>query len=839
MLPLLLHAYLETLKKRPHRQQPLKRHLSAFTQTLSQAISELLYTLCKIRGAKVIVRFFNNEPTLLEPILDVIQGRTLVLLEDHDECESDESQGASKQESLPSSIIIPWEENYILLLWLSHLMLTPFDLDSISSTTTLIDGTVPEALSLPTELPSITLRLVAICVNHFDAAGKKREAAVALLVRLGLRPDMRRVGLLDALVTWASKMLISNDSICDSIYPYLGKLSFLAGVISSSDALVVQPFILPVFQCIQKINAQKTPISKSIKSSALARKIIVKILRALTVTAIQIESQPLVRPTPIITDTLLEEVVEHLLMSLADKEAPVRLAASKALSIITTKLEADMASEVIQAIIDSLEENVTWESHSPKPSDPRSKDPESDEYKLQDPSLSSVNALQWQGLILTLSHLLFRRTLRPERLSLFLNPLKTALQFEQRLSSGSSIGIPVRDAACFGMWSLARKYTTEELLNVNTSTMRAASSRDNDLSVIQVLANQLVTTACLDPSGNIRRGASAALQELVGRHPDRIIDGLTLIQIVDYHAVALRVRALSEVAFEAAKLGNLYWDVLRDGLLGWRGVASPHPVPRRQAAKAVGKLVLLRGRDGVEKSVARILKRLHQLESRDLGQKHGLLMALAAIVEETGDMFSRPIIERPDPIPSNLWEVFQPDLILREKDFTSTLSHPELTAEAACSLISALAIAVSSTKINHLYPSSDTLTHIVNLVSISLERGEDVVVDCASKAMEALFHILSNKARAKIVQSWVSKLRSEVASPIRPPNCGVGYLAALGGIFYMYKDVSPFHQEIVDTLVKQLGLETEVETRIAALKSLRRGVFACQGQLLQRPLMRL
>lgn len=95
-----------------------------------------------------------------------------------------------------------------------------------------------------------------------------------------------------------------------------------------------------------------------------------------------------------------------------------------------------------------------------------------------------------------------------------------------------------------------------------------------DSSVLQVLATELVISASLDPAGNIRRGSSAALQELIGRHPNTIAEGISVVQAVDYHAVALRSRAIMEVAFQASKLAKPYMVGILDALLGWRGVGD-------------------------------------------------------------------------------------------------------------------------------------------------------------------------------------------------------------------------------------------------------------------------
>ena len=827
MIPTLLDAYVEILREQPQSRQLLRWQVSAFTLPLSQAICKILYTLCKVRGVKVIIRIFNNEPRWLEPILDAFQPLTSVSQEDEKGHKFASSRETCRAISLPTAMV--WEEKYILVLWLSHLMLTPFDLASISSSQSFENDAIPRQMELPSGMPPLTLRAISICLENLNAAGKEREAAVTLLVRMALRPDMRKVGLLDAIVQWALSSLTSPNSTTETIYTYIGRLSVLAGIISLADTAVTEPFILPVFKCIQGITFQKTPMSRDIMSSALARKIIVKIFRAIVVVVLQIGSLPLSGPISSNVDDLLEQVIEYLLTALADKDTPVRLAASKALSLITAKLEADMATEVIQAIIDSLEEKIIWDDISLERMSSRNNNPGFKDYEALRFNLSFVDALQWQGLVLTLAHLLFRRSPKPKELPLILNALMLALRFEQRTSNGNSIGTNVRDAACFAIWSLARRYTTKELLMVDISTIRAANNRGRPSSILQVLANQLVVAASIDPLGNIRRGASAALQELIGRHPDTIIEGITLVQVVDYHAVALRARAVKEVAIEAAKLSIQYWDVLMDSLIGWRGIAAPDPESRRLAAYAIGKLVLVRGWDGVEDSTVRVVESLGNSDSRDIERRHGSLLALMAILKESGLLVQSAVVERPVPYLSKLWEMFQSDSFLREKDFISSVSRPELTAEASCCLISALASSTSDASNLISKPSPEVLTRILKLVSISLGRAEDIVINCASEAVKALFQILDDETKEGLVRSWISKTKVEVASLLRSIGSGIGYVAALGAIFNRYREGSSLGQEILDRLAEQAGPGMDIEARVAALESLSRNVFTYKG----------
>ena len=146
------------------------------------------------------------------------------------------------------------------------------------------------------------------------------------------------------------------------------------------------------------------------------------------------------------------------------------------------------------------------------------------------------------------------RSIPSSSLAPVLAALRLALSFEKRsATSATSTGTNVRDAANFGIWALARRYTSAELQAINLISADGLS-----LPALQTLATDLVVAASLDPAGNVRRGSSAALQELIGRNPDTIAEGIQVVQVVDYHAIALRSRAVEEVAIGAASLSDEY-----------------------------------------------------------------------------------------------------------------------------------------------------------------------------------------------------------------------------------------------------------------------------------------
>ncbi|PMD47951.1 hypothetical protein L207DRAFT_479337 [Hyaloscypha variabilis F] len=607
-VPALADALLAYLRSPPSK---LPETNTQLLQPLSRAICRLLYTFCKVRGDKVIVRFFSTETRHLELLLSAIERGS----------QQDDEQSANPE----TADAWEWEERYIVLLWLSQLLLAPFDLASISSEDTddIVQPTIPE-LSWPPNTPGLTLRVITLALQYLSSSGKERDAAKILLVRVAMRKDMQELGILKTLVQWALFSLVSPQA-GHSTYYYIGVLSFLAGMLVSSESTTdMNPYLEDISRTLQKISSGEDPIFKTIKSSAVARKTILKLLRTITVLIIQ---NPDSIPD---SDMAIEATIDHLLDSLADPSTPVRLAASKALSVITLKLPEEMAVQVATAVLEILQKNILYV--------------EKKGQKRTARDLSRVNPLEWHGLMLTLSHLLYRRSIPSVELPDILNALRLGLVFEQRSTSGSSIGTNVRDAACFGIWAMARRYTTVDLQKLKLKDdVFTRGGPVSESSALQILAIELVVSASLDPAGNIRRGSSAALQELIGRHPNTIAEGIKVVQVVDYHAVALRSKAVLEVALQAAELADQYYQGLLNALLGWRGIQDGDDNARRVAADAIGKLVLTKqvtktgtNTGGTWKVVKNAMdlvgQRLRALAAREIEERHGLMLALAAIV---------------------------------------------------------------------------------------------------------------------------------------------------------------------------------------------------------------
>ncbi|QQK44174.1 Tubulin-specific chaperone D, putative [Penicillium digitatum] len=808
LLPPLVDAFLAYLIK--HRTQygsvSTKSSQARNLFPLPRAICRLLYTFCKVRGVKVISRFLNNEPKYLDSMLrafiewDAIRPNSEELVE----------SGTQR---------LIWEERYVMLVWLSHLLLAPFDLSSLSSDSIPVPYDNLQQLTwLPSETPMIAQSLLSLSLHYIGASGKEREAATALLARLALRGDMQALGMLAGLTKWSFAIVQPTGNIdSPSVYACIGVLTFIARLCASGQVEDFAPLVNSVFQQTLSVFQEKSSVSATIQSSALARKIVVKILRNITVMALSLSERGDAHITDYQLSTILEDAIDHFLVSLADKDTPVRFAASKALSIITLKLDPEMGTEVIEAVIGSLGENILYEK---------------DDGSLVTPfearkigthtlkrNLSAVDAQQWQGLILTLSHLLFRRAPPIPQLPEILQSLVSGLGFEQRSSTGGSVGTGVRDAACFGIWAISRKYTTRELLALQPQLV-ASQSGQKEVDVLQKLAVELICAACIDPSGNIRRGSSAALQELIGRHPDTIAQGIPLVQVVDYHAVARRSRALTDVAKATASLDQIYWSPLLDALMGWRGIGSPDAESRRHAAKSIGTLSTQELFKTMKLVLDKLLQTFSSISRNDVESRHGCLLSIAATIdafilhwEASAEKRDTPEARAVSTQVANIWDIFGSVSGPTNDDLTFQTSRPELTAEASSCLIYSLSRSALATDLAQ--PLEPLLNRALQILSLCVSRSDDISIETSSSALAQLFPLLSRSKQQETVRFWFAHLRTSWRLP-----AGRGQILALGTVFRQFGAQSDVQEDIVTEILRYTGEEELIEKRVAAVKCL-------------------
>ena len=805
----------------------------------------------------MISQFLNNEPKYLEPMLDALESWAGKMYSVHEDV-------------TPKHGFMVWEESFIMLLWLSHLLLAPFDLSSMSSDNDgiqLRDSLLRVHLSAT--VPPIAKRLVRMSTYHLGLPSKARETAGTLLVRLAVRTDMRRIGLQKILLDWALSSVCAKSDVVTptSIYGFIGILSFLAGFIISAENEVLKPILSRTYSAVQHAKTDPSPSSAAINSSASAGKLVIKIERTLAVVAMNLDSKSPSDSGSTLGQGSLEDIIDHLLTALEDKDTPVRLAASKGLSVIAVELEPEMVEQIVDMIDERLYEDTWWEDAHAGADVP-------ERFAL---NLGAVSALRWHGLILALSQLIFRGSMPPTSiLDKVICSLTIALRFEQRSSLGNSVGTGVRDAACFGLWSLARRYSTAEIQScklIRTEVHSAAdttgsrpitnSSREcatiptsqvpaqsphptadatgsepskNAESTLQTLANELVAAATLDAAGNIRRGASAALQEMIGRHPAEIKHGIDLVQVVDYHGIALRSRAMTQIAISVSQIEPTYWQSILRGLLDWRGVRSGDGDCRRTAARAIGLLAHSWGLEMVASTVSTLRRRLHDCLVSMVEEKHGLLLALSEVVSRWSNVDSSKrshLSAAAEEQIAQLWHVCYTGSGAETRPMGEMIAkdtkhlQSALRCEAICSLIAALADSILDAKL--LHPSPIELQACLEALMISMRQSNEIVLTASTRAARALFRVLDRDTQESLVSKWVQLLGDSNSPSTKASLAGVA--AALGAVFQHVQASQP-RNLIVDTLTEMISKEHGISLRCTALKSLTTGVLESNGRRL-------
>jgi len=768
LVPPIVEAYLAFL------QISQAKSPSSVTVPLDVAASKLLYTFCKVRGEKIIIGFLNNGPRYLELILTDLENFKIL---------SADSDTA-------------WEKSYVSLLWLTHLMLVPFDLSTISGTARLPE--THEHMSLQPEVPSIARRVVALAVHYLTSATREQDAAAKMLVRLVTRPDMQSLDLPAAIVSWAlTKLLNPSASPNSNLHTFLGPLRFLVGMTVSVDSPGLASLIPSIYSAGQRL--MDDAMLAFLSSSAVTKKLVVKLLRNVALLSLQSSFDSLVDFFEV--TGVLEETIEYCLQSLEDRDTPVRFAASKALSMIVLRLDSEMGHEVVQAVLDSFKEDMPKSSAKP--------------------DFGAANALRWHGLTLTLAHALFRRSASPQQLPEILNALLLALSFEQRSAVGVSTGNNVRDAACFGIWSLSRRYTTKELLSADTSLV-GFDFYQSAASIIQVVAIQLLLSACLDPSGNIRRGSSAALQELIGRHPDQVSNGISLVQVVDYHAVGLRQRAMVDVAQNAASLDPMYREALLAALGKWRGIGSTDVSSREAAAESIGLLCAPQSPQHVSITLENLEQCLSASSSSDLEQCHGSLLALSRVIDTK--MLQQNKSRCPNPnmedisYLKSLWDLFNEDKSLYRNQ-TSRATRAEL--------LSAVARLLASLSELSLLPAADrldlssrtlNLSQIVSRLISSSESAIPLVLPRLVRALSLLCQSGHTTTPILNLSDCLTKIAHDSSGVVFQ---GSGRVVALGAAFSWLQDIYSCDQIAAFSLLsKMIRTAPLIEWRIVALHAM-------------------
>lgn len=128
----------------------------------------VIYSLVTVCGYKAVIKFFPHQVSDLELAVSLLER-----------CHDVNSVTSLRQESTGEM-----EAKCVMILWLSILVLVPFDISSVD-TSIAHNNDIGEL-----ESPPLVLRILSFCKDYLSNAGPMRTMAGLLLSKLLTRPDM-------------------------------------------------------------------------------------------------------------------------------------------------------------------------------------------------------------------------------------------------------------------------------------------------------------------------------------------------------------------------------------------------------------------------------------------------------------------------------------------------------------------------------------------------------------------------------------------------------------------------------------------------------------------------
>ncbi|TFK27742.1 TBCD protein [Coprinopsis marcescibilis] len=378
-----------------------------------------------------------------------------------------------------------WALRYVFLLWLSLICMIPFDLCQFDE---------------PGNMGGTATALEELAKGYLDKAGLEREGAALLLSRLYTRKDT--ASRFHEFVNWSAVVFKENNGI----FMLIGILRVLAEVGKSGSLEQIKAeqtsFITLVTSIGENGSLQKNPLIRKYRSKILTR-IALRLLPSIPGKTLEGHVIELRRVQLEETDVPedVEVILEQMFDSLQDKETVVRWSAAKGVARIAEHLPADFALQIVETVLG------LFSVHSIAAA------------SLYD--LPSIAEATWHGACLCCAELARRNLIPESHMSQLVEWLSKALYFDIR-KGAHSIGSNVRDAAAYVLWALAR---TQDIPTLEPHA--------------NTLANHLVSVAIYDREVHIRRAASAAFQEHVGR-TNLFPHGIDVLGKTDFYSVSIR-----------------------------------------------------------------------------------------------------------------------------------------------------------------------------------------------------------------------------------------------------------------------------------------------------------
>ena len=522
-------------------------------------IFEVVYTLSKVRGYKAVTKYMPHEAADLEYCLELLSARIT----------ADTSQ---------------WYATYVLQLWMSILVLVPFDMKAIDTNN------------------KLTKTIIAHCMEGLLAAGKCREGAAIMLAKYITRPDIVKAGYLREVLN--EKLKIGYIGYSYDPVTVDNAVGHLLGIVEILRAGERKELITEAKELTKLITEEHE--NKLVTINTQLRKLKAKLAERVGLVLLKprvaawryqrgyrslLENLEK-KPAPITTSSKIEETKEeeveigypleieailgYLLNMIKDSQTVVRWSAAKGIGRITGRLTFELADEVVGNLLSLLA------PHEPESS--------------------------WHGGCLAIAELCRRGFLLPSRLGGLIPVLEKALIYDVQKGS-ISVGKNVRDAACYVVWTFARAYLPEVMEKY-----------------VAQLAGTLLVVALFDRETNCRRAASAAFQEYVGRQGN-FPHGIEIITEADYFTLSNKQNAYLNVSRFVAQFPEYYKGMINH-LIDYK---LPHwdPNIRVLASQSLSLLVPFNPSFFVNNIIPILCKRS---TDKTLFMRHGAILGLSEII---------------------------------------------------------------------------------------------------------------------------------------------------------------------------------------------------------------
>ncbi|XP_030470997.1 tubulin-folding cofactor D [Syzygium oleosum] len=543
----------------------------------------IIYSLVTVCGYKAVIKFFPHQVSDLELAVSLLE-----------KCHDTNSVTSLRLESTGEM-----EAKCVILLWLSILVLVPFDIASVDSSVA-CNNELGELEPAP-----LVSRVLGFCKDYLSSAGPMRTISGLLLSRLLTRPDMPKA--FSRFIDWTHEVLSSSKDDGMGHFQLLGVVEALAALFKAGSRNLLLDIVPSMWNDISRLGKSGTAAQ-----SPLLRKFLVKLSQRIGLTCLPFRlpswrymsrtrslgenvssaSQKLDQPDAdcatsgvnsqcmqddeVDVPEIIEEILEVLLSRLRDTDTVVRWSAAKGIGRITSRLTSILAEEVLASVL---------ELFSPGEGDG-----------------------SWHGGCLALAELARRGLLLPNSLSKVVPVVVKALHYDIRRGP-HSVGSHVRDAAAYVCWAFGRAYYHADMRNI-----------------LDQLAPHLLTVACYDREVNCRRASAAAFQENVGRQGS-YPHGIDIVNAADYFSLSSRVNSYLHVAVCIAQYEG-YLHPFAEELLNSK-ICHWDKSLRELAAEALSALV----KYDPEYFANYILEKLIPCTlSSDLCMRHGATLAAAELV---------------------------------------------------------------------------------------------------------------------------------------------------------------------------------------------------------------